>query len=289
MLKIIVDSTCDLPQELLEKYDIKMIPLRVYLGEKEYKDKATIRVEEVYDAMRNGITPMTSQPRPSDIKDMFLSFCKDNIAFIYLAFSSALSCTYQLAQSICKELKANYPDMDMEVVDSKGGSLATGLIALQAAKLAKSGYDFKTIVKQVKSMVEHIEHIFTITDLKWLIKGGRISKGEGMIGSILDIKPILDVKNGVMEVIRKVRGKKKALNMVADILAERIKNFPEQVIGISHADDLETVSELVKIIKSKIGEKAVMICKIGSVLGSHIGIGGVGIFFLNKKPDLYIK
>lgn len=289
MIKIIVDSTCDLPEELLKRFDIYVLPLRVYLNEKEYKDKISINVDEVYEAMRDGVVPMTSQPTPSDIYEMFTGCCNVGNDFIYLSFSSALSGTYQLASSICREIKPMYPNINMEVLDSKGGSVATGLIALQAAKLVQAGYDFDTVVSQSNAMIAHIEHIFTITDLKWLIRGGRISRSEGMIGNILDIKPVLDVKDGIMEVVRKVRGRKKALNTVADMLTERIRKFPDQIIGISHADDEATAHELAKIIKSRMGEKSIIICKIGSVLGSHLGIGGVGVFFLNEKPGLYIE
>lgn len=289
MIKVIVDSTCDLSEELIKEHDIQVLPLKIRLEDQEYEDKVTIQVEDVYDAMRKGVVPMTSQPSPVCMNELFTSYCRKGYDFIYLAFSSKLSGTYQLAVSIIEELKGKYPEIRQEAVDSKGGSMATGLIALQAAKLSEAGYNFETVLRAVRNLIEHVEHIFTITDLKWLTKGGRISKSEGLIGNMLDIKPILDVKDGVMEVIKKIRGKKKALNMVADILIERMQNFPEQTIGISHADDLNTALELVEIIKQKNIKSKIMINKIGSVLGSHLGIGGVGVFFFNMQPDLYIE
>lgn len=282
MIKIMVDSTCDLPDELIERYDIKILPLRVSLEDKDYLDKKTIQVEEVYSAMRKGILPKTSQPNPKDMYDIFNEYCINGNDFIYLSFSSVLSSTYQLAQSILREFKNRYPMINMKVIDSKGGSTATGLIALKAAKLCeKIGQDFDSIVMQIEAFVNHIEHVFTITDLNWLIKGGRISKAQGIIGNVLDIKPILHVNNGTMEVIKKVRGKKKALNTVVDILEERTKKFSNQIIGVSHADDLETANEIIEIIKRRLGNKEFIVSKIGSVLGSHLGIGGVGIYFFN--------
>lgn len=289
MVKIIIDSTCDLPEELIKKYDVGYLPLRVFLSDKEYLDGVTIRVDQVYQAMREGIVPMTSQPRPEDVNRLLENCCINNEDFIYLSFSSKLSCTYQLAVSVVQELKDRYPNVKMEVADSKGGSTATGLIALQAAKMADLGYSFEDILAEVYQLIDHVEHIFTISNLNWLIKGGRISRREGIIGDILDIKPVLHVRDGIMEVVKKVRGRKKALSAVVDMVTERIRDFPDQILGISHADDLNTALELYEMIKQRIGEKKIIINKIGSVLGSHLGIGGVGIFFFNKKPNLYFS
>lgn len=291
MIKILVDSTCDLPDSIIKKYDIRVLPLRVLLEGKEYLDKKTIQVDDVYSAMRKGIVPKTSLPNPKDIYDIFDEYCTKGYDFIYLAFSSVLSGTYGLAKSIIEEFRSKYPGINMEVIDSKGGSTATGLIALQAAKLCqKCGQSFDSIVSSIQELINHIEHVFSISDLSWLIKGGRISKASGIIGNILDIKPILDVENGSMIVIKKVRGMKKALNTLVDILEERTRNCSNQIIGISHADDLKTAEKLMEIIKKRLGCTKFMVNKIGSVLGSHLGIGGVGIFFFNEKdPDFSLS
>ena len=288
MTKIIVDSTCDLPEEILDKYNIEFLPLRILIKGVEYLDKKTIKIEQVYSAMKEGIVPRTSQPRPADITTEIYTFSLHDALPIYLSFSSALSGTYEVANGIAIEFKKKFKEGKIAVIDSKAGSTATGLIALQAAKLAEAGYDFNIITNEISELVKHVEHIFTIPNLSWLIKGGRISKTKGLIGSILDINPILDVKDGEMEVIQKIRGRKKALNTVVDILEKRIEKFPDQVIGISHADDMGTANELMEIINKRMGKHNFIVNKIGSVLGSHIGIGGVGVFFFNDKNKLYI-
>ncbi|WP_238881903.1 DegV family protein [Clostridium sp. YIM B02551] len=286
MVKFIVDSTCDLPEDLIIKSNISLIPLKVLIDDKDYLDKKTINVDEVYSAMRRGILPKTSQPNPKDMYDIFEECCRKGEDFIFLSFSSALSGTYRLAKTIVLELKERYPEINMEVIDSKSGSTATGLIVLEAIKFnQESGHGFYEIVGKIRNLVTHIEHVFTIADLNWLIKGGRIGKTQGVIGNILDIKPILDVSNGEMEIIQKVRGKKKSLHRMVDILEERAGNYKEQIIGVSHADDIETAEELVNMIKIRLGYKQFIINKIGSVLGSHLGIGGVGIFFFNDELD----
>jgi len=171
----------------------------------------------------------------------------------------------------------------MEIVDTKSGSTATGLIALQILYLLEKGeLGFDGIVRETHHMVKHIEHVFTIPDLSWLIKGGRVSKAQGIVGNLLDIKPILHVKDGAIEVYKKTRGKNKALKSIVNILAERAGNFTDQVIGVSHSDDLEVAQQIIAMIKEKLGFQTFMVNKIGSVLGSHLGIGGVGVFFFNK-------
>lgn len=290
MLKLLIDSTCDLPDELIEKYDLKILPLRVSIEDNEYLDKETIQVEEVYSAMRKGVVPKTSQPNPKDIYDAFNEFCLKGQDFIYLSFSSALSGTCQLAESILEELKEKYPKRNMKVIDTKSGSTAIGLIVLYILKLLEKGeQSFDFVVKKVQDLINSIEHVFTITDLNWLIKGGRIGKAQGAIGSILNIKPILQVNNGIMEVVKKVRGRKKALSTLVDILGEKTRNCKDQIIGVSHADDLETAEELISMIKKKLGFKDFIVNKIGSVLGSHLGIGGVGIFFFSEVDELLLE
>ena len=284
MIKILVDSTCDLPDDIIKKYDIRVLSLRVFFEGREYLDKKNIQVDDVYSAMRRGIIPKTSLPNPKDIYDIFSEYCEKGYDFIYLAFSSVLSGTYGLAKSIIEEFISKYPRINMEIIDSKGGSTATGLIALQAAKLCEEGKeDFNSIVNRIHELANHIEHVFAIPDLKWLIKGGRISRASGIIGNVLNIIPILDVENGSMIVIKKVRGIRKALNMVVDIMGERAKNCKNQIIGVSHADDLKTAEIIIEIMKKKLGCTRFMVNKIGSVLGSHIGIGGVGIFFFSEE------
>ena len=289
MTKIIMDSTSDLPDGIIEKYSIDILPLRVFIKDKEYLDKVTISVEDVYDAMRKGICPMTSLPNPKKTYEVFKKYASNGIDFIFYSFSSKLSSTYETCYLIIEKLKKEFPNVKMDIVDTKAGSFASGLVALQGAMLAKLGNKFEDIVKASKENIQYIEHIFTIDDLSWLLKGGRISKSEAIIGNALNIKPILDVQDGKMVVIKKIRGRKRALNTVVDLVQQRIKEFPNQIIGITHADDLKTALEIKDMIIERIGNNNILIEKIGSVLGSHLGIGGVGVFFFNKKSESYVN
>lgn len=289
MIRIIVDSTCDLPEEILTRYNIKTLPLRVSVNGVDYLDKVTITVAEVYEAMRNGALPKTSLPKRTEAYEMLKECAIKGYNCLFLSLSSKLSGTYQVVAGVVAELKKQYDTVELEAIDSKAGSMATGLMALQAARLAAAGAGFKTVAGVMKELAEHVEHIFTISDLNWLIKGGRISKTEGLIGNLLQINPILHVNNGALEVIKKVRGKKKALHTVVDLVEERIRDFPDQLIGITHADDRETALEVEALLHDRLGKKKTMVGIIGSVLGTHLGIGGVGVFFFNKRPSIYLK
>ncbi|HLS53916.1 MAG TPA: DegV family protein [Tissierellaceae bacterium] len=289
MTKIIMDSTADLPKDLINKYQIDILPLRLSIGDKEYIDKVTISLEEVYDAMRNNIYPKTSQPNPKTSYDLFETYASQGKDFIFFSFSSKLSSTYQTSYLIIKELKSRFPQVKMDIIDTKGGSFASGLIALQAAIMSKEKIEFEDIVRISRSNVLHVEHIFTIDDLDWLVKGGRIKKSEAIVGKTLNIKPILEVQDGKMIVIDKIRGRKRALKTVVDLVEERIEKFPNQIVGITHADDLGAANRVKNLVQEKIGPNNILVEKIGSVLGSHLGIGGVGVFFLNNKPEFYVS
>lgn len=287
MIRLIVDSTCDLPEEIMKQHGILMLPLHVILNGKDYRDKVEISTDEVFAAMHSGVLPKTAQVSPADVYQTFRECCDREEDFIYLAFSAALSGTFQLAKAILAKFQAEYPNRNLQIIDSKSGSIAIGLIALQGAAMIKAGYSFAAISRHLAALTDYVEHVFTIADIDWLVKGGRIGKFQGMVGSLLDVRPILDVRNGLLQLLKKVRGRQKALNAVADILTERIGAFPAQIIGIAHSDNLPGAEELKNLLAEKIGAQYFVICKIGSVLGSHLGIGGLGLFFFNQEPDPY--
>lgn len=289
MVRIIVDSTCDLPEELIEKYDMKLLPQRVYLQGEEYYDRVTLQAEEVYEAMSSGIFPLTSLPSPAWILDIFTQCCREGEDFIFVSISSKFSGTYHMASSLLEELREQYQGIRMEVIDSKSTSLTAGLIAVQGAKLSREGKDFDTIAGQIREMAGHAEHIFTVADLNCLIRGGRLSKTEGVIGSMLKVVPVLHVRDGEAELLERVRGHKKTLMTIMRIAEERIREFPGQTIGIAHAANLEAAYELKEMVRERLGNDKIIMGKIGATLVSHLGLGALGIFFLNKRPELYME
>ncbi|MDN5351251.1 MAG: fatty acid kinase fatty acid binding subunit [Clostridiales bacterium] len=286
MIKMIVDSTCDLPESYLRAHDVDVIPLRVLLDGKEYLDKTEIQIEDIYEAMRSDIMPITSQPKLQDIYALFRGYCQKGQDFIYLSFSSALSGTYQTAMMVLTELREQFPKVNMQVVDSCGGSTATGLVLMESIPYCESEqFSFPEVVGRINQMVSGIEHIFTLSSLSWLVKGGRIGKAKAFIGTALKINPILHVSAGRIEVLENVRGRKRALSRVVELMEERGDDLTHQVIGISHADDPSAAEALMSLIKNRVGDCQFCVNKIGGVLASHLGIGGVGVFFFNEKAQ----
>ncbi|MGH0665386.1 DegV family protein [Bacillus paranthracis] len=282
-VKIITDSAADLPVELLQAYDIDLIPLRVYdEAETEYLDGVTLESVTLLQKMREGAVYRTSLPSLETFQEKFVSYAKEGNPCIYLAFSSELSGTYQSSVLIKEEVKETYANLDLEIIDTKCASLGQGLVVLEAAKMAKDGASKEDILKRVDFLMNHMEHIFTVADLQYLVRGGRLSKVAGFIGGLLNIKPILNVEEGKLVPLEKVRGKKKVLGRIVDIMEERGKELKGQIIGITHGDDLETAEALKALITERFGCEVFIVNTIGAAIGAHTGPGVITLFFLNE-------
>jgi len=281
-VKILADSACDLTKEYYQQYDIDIVPLTVHLNENEYKDQMDISPKEIYDAMREGQTPTTSQVTPQMFDEIFTSYAKTGQPLVYLAFSSELSGTYQTAKMIEQHTKEKFPNANIYVIDTKCASIGYGLVVLRAAQLAQEGADIEQIINVATYHAKHMEHIFTVDNLEYLYRGGRVSRTSAFVGSLLNIKPILHVEDGKLIPLEKIRGSKRLLNRMVDIMAERGTDFSSQTIGISHGDDIATAKKLATIIKDRFNVKNIVTEMVGSVIGAHSGPGTVAIFFLNE-------
>ncbi|MBB6443514.1 DegV family protein [Bacillus benzoevorans] len=284
-VKILTDSGCDLPLHFYEANQITLFPLKVLLNEIEYEDQVTIKPKTIYDEIRNGQQPKTSQVSPLTFEKTFTEMAQNNEQGIYIAFSSQLSGTYQTAVMILEQIKETYPDFQFTIMDTKCASLGQGLVVMEAARLAKENAALEDIVNKTTFLASHMEHLFTVEDLDYLAKGGRVSKASAFLGGLLNIKPLLNVEDGKLVPIEKIRGKKKLLRRIIEIMSERGVHLDQQTIGISHADDPETAAEMKKLIEEAFAAKNVLITDIGAVIGSHTGPGTIAIFFLNAQPS----
>lgn len=281
-ITIFADSACDLPLSFYQEHNVPLIPLQIHLDGENYKDLQTIDPVQVYQAMRAGKAPKTSQPSPEYVLELFTTFAKEKKQGIYIAFSSQLSGTYQTALMCRDQVKEQYPDLDLEIIDTKCASLGVGLIVKSAAALAAKGASKDDILKDITFNIAHMEHLFTVADLDYLARGGRISKASAFVGGLLNIKPLLHVEDGKLIPLEKLRGKKKLMKRILELMHERGENLASQTIAISHGDDKETALEYKAAIQAEFGTKDIFINTVGATIGAHSGPGTIAIFFLNK-------
>lgn len=282
-IKIITDSACDLPSTIIDELDITLMPLLVYVDDVEYKDMTTIRPEFMYQKMREGSNTTTSQLSIMHLKEVFTNLAKKNESCIYIAFSSGLSGTYQTAVMVKQEILEEYPDFDLEIIDSKCASLGFGMVVHKAALLAKEGKTKQEILSAIDFYCKNVEHIFTVDDLDYLAKGGRVSKTAAFLGGMLNIKPILDVEDGKLIPFEKIRGKKKLIKKMVDLVGQRCSNLENQTIYISHADDIECADKIKSLLQKEYNCNSFIVSYIGCAIGSHTGPGCLAIFALNKE------
>ncbi|KGM96129.1 degV family protein [Clostridium novyi A str. 4552] len=280
-IKIITDSGCDLPKEIIEKYSIKLLPLYVYLDDKPYLDGVTIEHKAVYDGMRKGNVYKTAQVPPNIFYDAFKECVENNDTCIYIGFSSELSGTYQSSMIAKEDILEEYPNFDIHVIDTKCASLGFGLVVYKAAQIVSEGKTKEEVLESIEFNSKHMEGIFTVDDLEYLFRGGRVSRSSAVIGGILNIKPILNVDKGKLIPIDKIRGKKKVLKRILELVRERGVDLENQTIAISHGDDVEEAEKLKGILEEEFGCKNFLISTIGGVIGSHVGPGTIAVFFLN--------
>lgn len=282
-VQIIADSACDLNEKDYQQYDIAFVSLNVHLDGHDYKDGRTISAKTVYDAMRNGKSPKTSQASPQDFAELFTQFAEENKPCLYLAFSSELSGTYQSATIAAKEVQDKYPEWSLKMIDTKCASFGYGLVVLRAAQLAQENKTLEEITASSQYQADHMEHIFTVDDLEYLYRGGRVSKSAAFVGTLLRIKPLLHMKDGKLIPLEKIRGTKKVWQRMLAIMEERGTDLSNQTIGISHGDAEETANQLAEMIKERFGCKEILIRTVGSTVGAHSGPGTIALFFSNDK------
>lgn len=281
-VKIISDSACDLPAELLKELNVEVMPLVVYLDDVEHKDGVTISHDEFYKKMRSGSNVRTAQITPIVLEEEFSKHIDSDDDVLYISFSSGLSGTYQTSEMIKSNILETNPNFKLQIIDSKCASVGFGLVVYYAAKLAQEGADIDTIMQKTRFYAKHMEHIFTVNDLEYLYRGGRVSRGSAFVGSMLNIKPILDVEDGKLVPLQKIRGRKKAIKRMIEIMEERGVSLDKQIIGINHADDLEMAYSIKEMIEAKFGTKEFIISSVGCAIGAHSGPGTLSLFFLNE-------
>jgi len=282
-LKIITDSASDTPKWVIEEYNLHVIPTPVVINEKDYFDGTTIMPEEFYDILRSGKDVKTYHINSQMFYDNLLPYAKNGDEVIYICFSTGIAGTYNAANIAKTELLEQYPEFDLTIIDSKCASVGFGLATYYALVMQKKGATKQDIIDGIVWHCDHMEQIFTVNTLEYLLKGGRLSRTSAIAGGLLDIKPIIHVNDaGALESIEKVRGRQKSLKRLIEIVGERGVSLENQRIAVVHGDDAQTM-EFVKEQLSKVyGCRFYMDNFVGCAIGAHTGPGIIGIIFLNE-------
>lgn len=283
--QIITDSACDLPQQMLQELQVVTVPLIVnFRGEARNDSVADAQVKELYDAMRAGEVATTSAVNPDGwvkVIEPTLASGKDALV---LAFSSGLSTTYQSAVIAANELQESYPDRKVSVVDTCAAALGQGLLVWHTCKKRDEGLTLEELTAWVEDAKNHTAHWFTVDDLVYLKRGGRVSAASAVLGAMLNIKPVLHVDNeGHLINMVKARGRKAAINTLASKMGELGGNWDNSTVFICHADCIEDAQKLAATVKEKYGVQDAFIGNLGAVIGSHAGPGTLALFFMGNE------
>lgn len=283
--KIITDSACDLPVKMLKELDVTTVALTVnFRGETRNDSVDDAQVKELYDAMRGGEVATTAAVNPDGWSKVIESAVAEGFDAFVLAFSSGLSTTYQSAVIAANELAEKYPQRKIMVVDGCAAALGQGLFVWHICKMRDVGLSLEELAAWAEENKNHVAHWFTVDDLVYLKRGGRVSAATALVGTMLNIKPVLHVDNeGHLVSMVKARGRKAAINTLVSKLQELGGDWDNSTVFICHADCIDDAQRLAEIVKEKCGVQETFIGNLGAVIGSHAGPGTLALFFMGNE------
>lgn len=282
--QIITDSCCDFNSSMYETLNLTYVPLTVEFRGQIFDDKNDDSLKEMYDGFRNGEAAKTSAVNPARWASVMEPILSQGEDVLVMAFSSGLSTTYQSAVIAAEELQERYPQREIRVIDTLSASMGQGLLTYLACQKRDAGANLEEVASWVEENKLHLCHWFTVDDLMYLKRGGRISAATAVMGAMLQIKPVLHMDNeGHLINKLKARGRKAALNALAGKLKELGDGYDNRTVFISHGDCIEDARYLENLLKEQYGVENVVTSYVGSVIGSHSGPGTVALFFLGRE------
>lgn len=280
---IISDTACDMPASLARELGIDAVPLKVIIGEKTVS--AALNNLDVqtgfYDLLRKNIKITTASPSIKDFDRYFRNALEHGRDILYVGFSSALSGTYNVGRIAAEQLKQEYPDREILTVDSLCGSMGQALLLYYCVRKQREGASLREVYEYAEKIKLNICHWFTVDDLNYLKRGGRISAATAVIGSVMNIKPVLKVNNdGRLESVYKARGKKLAIAKLVEQMGQHFYPDGNDIIFINHADCPDDADLLARSITKNYGITEFVISNIGPVLGAHSGPGALALYYV---------
>jgi len=288
---IVTDSASDMPLEIKEKYDIHVIPTPVTIEGTDYFDSENIFPDEFYRIQSEGKEIKTYHINQYMFVKHFTPYAERDDEVLYICFSTGIAGTFNAAILARDEIKETYPDFKMTIIDSKSASCGIALIVERLFIMKENGAPRDILLKAARFYsANRVEHVVSVTTLEYLIKGGRVSKFSGAMGGALDIKPIIIVnEKGALEPKEKIRGFRKAVSRLIEMVGERGVELEKQRIFVCVGTDKELGTTLAKRLEETYHVKSVVIGQVGCAIGAHTGPGIVGIVFLNASENEFAE
>ncbi len=277
-IRIVIDSTSDVTEEIIRKHNLKMVPLTVNFENESYLDKVELSSKDFFEKLGNSEKlPTTSQVSPGAFVEAFSEILLEGDQVLGIFLASELSGTYDSAR-IAKDMIGSD---NIRIMDSKSVCLGAFTLILKAIELVEQNKDIDEIVDELKKIKDKIVAIAVLDTLKYLEKGGRLSKGQAMVGSILNIKPILEIKDGKLTVLEKIRGRNKIVKWVDEWIEKNNYDLSDKTILLFYAQDRDSIKSIRENFEENYKIKNIIEQEVGAVIGTHTGPGVLGIAFLN--------
>lgn len=288
--RIITDSASDVPDSTKERYDLYVMPTPVTIDGVDYLDGETIFQKEFYKLQKEGHGITTYHISQAMFIKHFTKFAKRDDEVLYICFSTGIAGTYQAANLAVEDVKEYYPDFKITIIDSKCASIGFGLVVEKLLQMQKNGAPKELIIEAAYFFCEHMKHVVTVDTLDYLYKGGRISRASFMVGGLLDIKPIITVNaEGALVATEKVRGFKKSIRRVAELVKEQGENLEHQLVGLVCGSDPTTRKDMEFALAEYCGVHHILSAYVGCAIGAHTGPGLIGVVFQDKICEKYEK
>jgi DegV family protein with EDD domain len=280
---ITTDNMADLPEEYMSKHWLPAMSLTYLLDGQTYNAENSLPYQEFYRKMRAGCMPTTSQINPEEAKEKLKEYLQISKNIIHIAFSGGLSGTYNSVRLAAAEMMEEQPDCRITVIDSLAASMGEGLLVHKALEKQAEGLSYDELVAWVEANKLHVCHYFTVDDLFHLYRGGRVSKTAAVLGTMINLKPVLHVDNdGHLIPLSKVRGRKKSLNALVDQMEKQMGSYRDQndIVFISHGDCMEDALYVQEQVRKRFGIEKFLISPVGPTIGAHSGPGTLALFFM---------
>ena len=285
---IITDSASDVSPELKKEYNLYVMPTPVTIDGTDYFDEETIFPEQFYEIQAQGRDIKTYHISQYMFEEHFRPFAQRGDEVLYICFSTGIAGTFQAANLAYEEIREEYPDFVMTIIDSKCASIGYGLVVERLLRMQRNGAPKDLLIEAAHFFCEHMEHAVTVMELEYLFKGGRLSRTSFLAGTVLDIKPIIIVdENGSLKAVEKVRGWKKAQKRILDMVGEKGSNLDKQMVGVVYGTDLQGFEFIKEQLRERYHVKGILETRIGCAIGAHTGPGILAVVFLNEINEKY--